>query len=83
MRILSREGAAHWVSSFFFKSVIQAVLIFGVDTWVVTPRIGKELGGFQTQMARRLMVRILWRTHGKCIYNSTAAAMEEAGFLKM
>ena len=43
--ILRREGAAPQVSGLFFKSVIQAVLLFGVETWVVTPRMGKALGG--------------------------------------
>ena len=45
LRILSREGAAPRVSSFFFEAVIQAVLLFGADTCVVTPRMGKALGG--------------------------------------
>ena len=31
-RILSREGAAPRVSGFFFKSVVQAVLLFGLET---------------------------------------------------
>ena len=45
-RILSREGATPWVSGFFFKAVIQEVLIFGSETWVVTsPRMGKALSG--------------------------------------
>ena len=43
--ILSREGATTWVSGFFFKAVVQAVLLFGSDTWVVTPHMGKDLGG--------------------------------------
>ena len=33
-RILSREGAAPRVSGFFFKAVVQAVLLFGAETWV-------------------------------------------------
>ena len=43
--IISREGAARRVSRFFFKSVVQAVLIFGADTWLVTPPHGKGPGG--------------------------------------
>ena len=31
MRILIREGARLWVSEFFFKSVVQSVLIFGTE----------------------------------------------------
>ena len=46
-RILSREGAAPRVSGFFFKDLIQAVPLFREETWVVTPRVGKALGGFR------------------------------------
>ena len=45
-RILSREGAAPRVSEFFFKSVVHMVLIFGTETWVVTPLYGPGTGGF-------------------------------------
>ena len=34
-----------WLSVFFFKSVVQAVLLFGAETWVVTPRMVRFLGG--------------------------------------
>ena len=43
--ILSSEGATPRVSRLFFKTVIQAVLLFGEETWVVTPRMGLALGG--------------------------------------
>ena len=42
--ILSSEGATPRVYGFFFKSVIQAILLFGAETWVVTPHMGKALG---------------------------------------
>ena len=45
-RILSRDGAVPRVSGFFFKDVVQAVLLLGLETWVVTPNTGKSLGGF-------------------------------------
>ena len=47
-RILSREGATPRVSGFFLKAMIQAVLLFGAETWLVTSYMGKALGGFQT-----------------------------------
>ena len=84
LRILSREGVAPQVSGFFFKAVIQVVLIFGAETWVVTPRMGKSLGGFQTQVEIWLTEQLPQRTtDGKCKYTSAAAAREEAGFLTM
>ena len=45
-RILSREGARPRVSGFFFKAVVQSVLLFSAETWVVTPHMGRVLGGF-------------------------------------
>ena len=36
-RILSREGARLGVFRFFFEAVVQSVLIFGAETWVLTP----------------------------------------------
>ena len=83
-RILSREGAAPRVYSFFLKAVVQAVLLFIAETWVVTPRTGKALGVFQTQVARRMTGKLPRRTpDGKCRYTLAAAAREEAGFLMM
>ena len=62
----------------------QAVLLFGSETWVVTPHLGKALGGFQDQVARRLTGRLLRRKPGrKWVYTSAETAREEAGFLKM
>ena len=82
--LLSREGAAPRVSSFFFKTAVQAVLLFGLDNWVVTPLVGKVLGGVHTQVARRLRGRLTRRTpDGKWIYNLAAMAREEVGLLKM
>ena len=83
-RILSREGETPQVSRLFFKAVIQAVLIFGVETWVVTPRMGKTLGGFRTQVERLLTGKLPLRTtDGTWKYTSAAAAREAVSFLTM
>ena len=64
--ILSREGAESRVSGFFFKLVVQEVLLFGAETWVVTPHMGRVLGGFQDQVAWWLEGRLPRRkTDGK------------------
>ena len=82
--ILSREGVTPRVSGLFFKAVIQAVLLFRTETWVVTLRMGKALGGFQTKVVIRLTGQIPRRTtDGTWKYTSAAAAKEAAGFLKM
>ena len=82
--ILSREGTTPLVSGFFLKVLIQAILIFVVETWMVTPRMGTDLGGFQTQVARRLTRHFPRRATDRTRkYTSEAAAREAAGFLTM
>ena len=39
-RILGREGATSRILGSFFKAVVQQVLLFGAETWVVTPKMG-------------------------------------------
>ena len=50
-QILSREGARPRVSIFFLEAVVQLVLLFGAEPWVVTPRMGRFMGGFQDQVS--------------------------------
>ena len=69
------------LSGFLFKAVVQAVLIFLSETWVVTPHMGRDLGGFQDQVERWLTGRIpRQKTDGEWRYTLVEAAKEEAGF---
>ena len=80
-RILSREGANKRVSGNLFKSVVQQVLLFGAETWVVTPRTERALNSFIYGAARRITGRqplIGW--DGTWFYPSLEGAMKEAGF---
>ena len=61
-RILSRDGAVPRVYGLLFKPVVQAILLFGAETWVATSRMGKALRGFQTQGARWMIGRLLRKT---------------------
>ena len=38
--ILGREGSNPKTSGNFYLAVVQVILIFGLEMWVVTPRIG-------------------------------------------
>ena len=72
------------MSGFFFKTVVQLVLLFGTETWVVTPCMVRVLEGFQEQVVRRLTGRLPRRqSGGKCYYTSVEMAREEAVFEKM
>ena len=84
LRILSREVSTPQVYGFFFKAVIQVVLLFRAETWVVTPRMGTDLGVFQTQVLIRLTGKLPRReTDRTWKYTLAAVATVAAGFLKM
>ena len=53
LRNLSREGVDPKVSEYFFK----ALLLFGSETWVITPRMERALSSYQPRGARRLTGR--------------------------
>ena len=80
-RILSREGANKRVSGNLFKAVVQQVLLFGADTWVVLPIMERALNYFIHGSARRITGRQPRRGwDGKWFYPSLEGAMKEAGF---
>ena len=65
----------------FFKAVVQQVLLFGSETWVVSPRLERALSSFVHRAARWITGRQPWRGwDGKWHYPSLVGAMEEAGF---
>ena len=53
-RILGQEGSDTRNSRNFYKAVFQVTLLFGEESWVVYPRIGRILGGFHHRVASRL-----------------------------
>ena len=80
-QILSREGADPKVSGHFYKEVSQVVLLFGAETWVLTPRMERALDRFQHRVARRLDGRQpMRRGGGSWAYPPLEEAMVESGF---
>ena len=57
LRILNREGAENKVSGNFFKEMVQAVILFWAETWVLTPRIERALESFLHGAALRITGR--------------------------
>ena len=43
-------------SGMFYATVVQAILLYGLETWIMSPWIGKALGGFHH--------RVVWRLTG-------------------
>ena len=55
--ILSREGATKRVSGNFFKAVVQQVMLFGAETWAVSPSMERALSAIIHGAVRRLTGR--------------------------
>ena len=81
VRIVVREGAIPWVLGVFFKAVVQKVLLFGSEMWVMTPHMGRVLGSFHHRADRRITGRQP-KQQGDRVwdYPPLETAMEEAGF---
>ena len=52
--ILGRDRSNPWGLGMFFNGVVQAVFIFGLEMWVMTPYMGWDLGGSSSGRTERL-----------------------------
>ena len=78
--ILSRKGATKRVSGNFSKAVVQQVLLFGAEKWVVSPMMERALSAFIHGELRRLIGRQPRKGRdGKWHYSSLEGAMKEVG----
>ena len=75
-RIIGQEGVDPHTSGNFYIAVVQAILIFGAETWVIYPRIGKTLGGLHHRVSRRLAgMHPWWDMTGGWVYQPLDAEM--------
>ena len=82
MQVIGRERSEPKVSQAFYTAVTQAVLLFGVETWVLILRMEKALDSFQSRVARKITGRQpRRRKDGSWIYLPLAGRMKEAGMV--
>ena len=68
------------MSGNFFKAVVQQVLLFGAETWAVSPMMERALSAFIHGAERRLTGRQPRKGRdGKWCYPSLEGDMKEAG----
>ena len=64
----------------FYIAVVQVILLFGLETWVVTLHIKRLWGGFHHRVARRISGNMpWWRTEGTWKYSPLVGAMRASG----
>ena len=82
--VLRREGSDARTLGRIYVTVVQAVMIYGSETWVITPYIGRVLGGFHHRVACRLTGRQPWRGQGGgWVYLLLEDAIAEAGLMEV
>ncbi len=54
-RVLRAENASRKVCGVFYKAVVQAQLLFGSETWKLSPASLKSLEGFHIRATRRMV----------------------------
>ena len=83
-RILVREGADAKTSGMFHVAVVQQILLYGSESWVLTPRIIKALESFHHRVARRITGSMPRRLQNcTWYYPPIGKALEDAGLFSI
>ena len=77
-QILVREGADSGTMAYFYKAIVQAVLLYGAESWVLTERTWKAVNSFHNRCARYIAgEHIRQRPDGEWILPSTTRILEQ------
>ena len=63
----------------FYKATVQSVLLFGSETWCLTPATLQRLEGFHVRAARRMTGRMPVLANGVWVYPKTEEVLAAAG----
>ncbi len=80
-QVLRRENAPPRVSAKFYKAIVQSVLLYGSETWVLSPAAMARLEGFHIRAAYRMAKEHVPRRgpQQQWVYPSSEAVLEECG----
>ena len=79
-RVLSREGTYAQTLGQIHLAMVQSAMIYGSDTWVMKPHMGRFLGGLHHRVDHRMTGRQPRRGQdGFWVYLPLKDAMAEAG----
>jgi hypothetical protein len=79
-RVLVRDGASPAAMGMFYKGIVQAVLLYGCETWTLTTPMVKVLESFHHKVARRITGKMpTLLLSGEWHYPPLADALLEAG----
>ena len=55
MKLLGREEEDMITAGIFYVAVVQELPLFGSETWVMTPRMEKDIESFHHRVVRRMV----------------------------
>ena len=74
---MGREGEDARVLGLFYVAVLQEILMYGLETWIISPHIGRTLEGLLHRVVFRLTD---WypssRMNRKWVYHELVQAMD-------
>ena len=83
-RVLIKEGGDARTLGGIYVTVAQAIMIYGSETWVMTPHIRMVLGRLHHRVAYRMMGRQSWIGQDiGWVHTPLEDAMAEEGLLEM
>jgi exonuclease III len=83
-RVLAAEGASPKVMGYFYKAIIQAVLLYGSESWTLPDRIIKKFRSFHARVARYITGRHIRELEdGTYFCPPTVEVLNEAGLETM
>jgi hypothetical protein len=74
-RPLLNTGVAPKFVGMFYKAIVQAVLLYGCETWVVTPNILRPMEGLHHRIARRISHKMPTQVTGQWVYPPITKAL--------
>ena len=79
-RVLRKENSTPRVCGMFYKATVQAVLLFGSETWNITASMVRSLEGFHVRAARRMTGMMPeQKPSGDWMYPASGEVLEAAG----
>jgi hypothetical protein len=80
-QVLRRENVPPRVSAKFYKAIVQSVLLYGSETWVLSPAVLARLEGFHIHAAYRMAKKHVPRRgpHQQWVYPPSDKVLEECG----
>ena len=83
-RLLTREHASRRVMGYFYKAIVQAILLFGAETWVISSADMRKLRKFHRSCARFITNRHRTKNaDGTWTHPSSALVLEDAGLFEI